>query len=288
MQCMQRNRQWNSVLLSIATACLLAPVGVVHAFDPPPNDGFVTDAAGVLDTADEALIEQDLMQYREETSNEIAVLIVQTLDGEPIADAAIEAGRKWGVGTKEDNGILLLIAYEDREVFLATGYGLEGAVPDLVAKGIIDEEIIPHFREGDYAAGIRAGVDALKKHIGGEYTADRYSQEESDGAWPFLFFMAFALFDLLAAFLARSKSWWAGGIVGGVAGVVLLAMFGWWIGIPVLVALGLLLDFVLSKTGYSHRVFRGGRGGSSGRRGGGGFGGFGGGSFGGGGASGRW
>jgi uncharacterized protein len=81
---------------------------------------------------------------------------------------------------------LILIALEDREVTIQTGYGLEGAVPDLVAKGIIDTDIIPHFREAQYYEGIAAAIDSLQKHIGGEYTAERY-EDPGEGPWPFLF-----------------------------------------------------------------------------------------------------
>jgi uncharacterized protein len=175
-------------------------------------------------------------------------------------------------------------------VFIATGYGLEGAVPDIVAKGVIEEDMLPSFRDGDFAQGIDLGIGSLKKHIGGEYTAERYT-DPGDGPWPFLFFFGFVFFDFIAAFLGRSKSWWFGGILGGILGVVLTAMYAWWISIPGLVALGLVFDYVLSKSGYNGRG-RGGRGGGfwtgGSGGGGGGFGGFGGGSFGGGGAGGRW
>lgn len=261
------------------------------ALDVPPNDGFVTDAAGVLDADREAAMEADLEAYARDTSNEIAVLVVPNLGGDDIAEAAVEVGRKWGVGGRQnDNGILILLSYEDRQVFIATGYGLEGAVPDLVAKGVIEEDMLPAFRDGDFADGLEEGVDSLKKHIGGEYTAERYT-DPGDGPWPFLLFIGFIFFNFIAAFLGRTKSWWLGGMLGGVFGIVLTALYAWWISIPVLVAVGLIFDYVVSKSGYDGRG-RGGRGGGfwtgGSGGGGGGFGGFGGGSFGGGGAGGRW
>ncbi len=265
-----------------------------YAFEVPPYDGFVTDTSGKLSAEQKNQLEQTLQAYATETSNEIAVLMVNTLDGEDISEVGVEVGRKWGVGTQEnDNGILILIALEDREVTIQTGYGLEGAVPDLVAKGIIDTDIIPAFREADYYGGISAAIDSLKKHIGGEYTAERY-EESGEGFLPFLFFFGFMILQGLGAFLGRTKSWWLGGVLGFILGVILVIIFTWWIAIPGLVILGLIFDYIVSKTfGSSGRRggFRGPWGGGGfggGGSGGGGFGGFGGGSFGGGGASGKW
>jgi len=279
--------------LWLASSASLLVAAQVYAFEIPPNDGFVTDSAQVLTSSEEETIENILKAYRQETSNEIAILIVDSMEGEVIADTAFEVGRTWGVGTEENNnGILILIAYSDRELFIATGYGLEGAVPDIVAKGIIDLDIVPHFRDGNYADGILAGVDSLKKHIGGEYTAERYSSgggANIDYAW--LFFMIFVLLQWFIAILARTKSWWLGGVFGAVAGVILVLLFSWWLTIPLLAAIGLLLDYVVSKNYKKSRgnaAWWAGGGWGGGGRGGGGFGGFGGGSFGGGGAGGGW
>lgn len=279
-----------SALLSLALT-LAAPFA--HAFEVPPNDGFVTDTVDILTQDQDAELERLLTDYRTATSNEIAVLIIDTLGGEAIAEVAVDVGRSWGVGSKEDkNGALVLIAYGDREVFIATGYGLEGALPDIVVKGIVEEDILPAFREGQYYQGVNAAIASMQKHIGGEYTADRYAEtEEGDGPWPFVIFMVFLLFQWIAAAMARTKSWWMGGVAGGIAGILLTIFFGWWLSIPALVVIGLIFDYILSKGGG-----RGGRGGGmwvGGGRGGfgggsGGFGGFGGGSFGGGGAGGKW
>ncbi|MDO8648358.1 MAG: TPM domain-containing protein [Candidatus Peregrinibacteria bacterium] len=279
---------------TILIACAIA--FPVSALDVPPNDGFVTDIAELLTEEQEHQLEQELTAYTKETSNEIAVLIVPSTQGEQGVAFAVEVGRAWKVGTEKDNGILILVAYEEREVTIATGYGLEGAAPDIVTRGIREQVMIPYFREGEYYEGIQAGIEALKKHIGGEYTADRYDEEEGDGFWPFLAFFGFFLFDVLASFLARSKSWWLGGILGGVFGLILTFVFSWWLAIPALVVLGLFFDFLVSRSGYGRNRRRGGGGwwsggggfGSGGRGGGGGFGGFSGGSFGGGGGSSRW
>jgi uncharacterized protein len=269
------------------------------AFEVPPNDGFVTDTASVLSTEEETNIEKVLKDFRDRTSNEIAVVIIPSLDGEILEDVALQIGRKWGVGTKErDNGIVMLISMDDRAITLSVGYGLEGAIPDIVAKGVIDNDILPHFRRNETAQGILAGIDALEKHIGGEYTVDRYTH--ADSAWslePFTLFLFFLFGEWILAILARTKSWWAGGVLGGIGGVILTMLYSFWISIPILVIIGLFLDYVVSKNFRSRgktkwwaggRFGPGGGGGFSGGSSGGGFGGFGGGSFGGGGASGRW
>jgi len=277
-----------------ATLFFVTALPAYAAFTVPVNDGLVTDDANVLTEDQKETIKSVLLQYQKDTSNEIAVLIVKTLGGETPVDAAVEVGRKWGVGSKEkNNGILMLVAYEDREIFIATGYGLEGAVPDIVAAGIVNEDMVPAFKQGLYYEGIMAGIDSLKKHIAGEYTADRYKTDEGAPASAWLFFLLFIGFNWLGAIFARTKSWWLGGVVGGVGGMLLTIWYGWWLTIPLLVVIGLIFDFIVSNAPRS-RFGRGGRGGGfgggsfGGGSSGGGFGGFGGGSFGGGGAGGKW
>lgn len=285
-------------LAAVAALTVLWPA-VSLAFELPPNDGLVTVAlrpdVTVLSQAERDALARRLEEYDRRTSNQIALVIVQSLQGEPIEDVALEIGRAWGVGSAKNNGILILFSYDDREVRIEVGYGLEGAVPDLTADGIIETDMIPHFREGRYAAGFEAAIDALEKHIGGEYTADRYTGESAE-VNPYLVFFAFIAFEWLLAILGRTKSWWLGGVFGGVGGFVLALLFGWWLAIPVLVPLGLFLDFIVSNNYHRRGTTRwwagggwgpGGRGGFGGGSGG-GFGGFGGGGFGGGGASGRW
>lgn len=283
-------------LFSVMCVCLLVP-SMAYAFDVPPNDGFVTDSAALLDEAQEMGLEKMLSDYREQTSNEIAVLILPNLGGAPIADVAVEVGRDWGVGTDDNNnGILLIVSYEDREIFIATGYGLEGAVPDIVAAGIAETDIAPLFREGDYYGGIHAGIEALQKHIGGEYTAERYASDDSGFSFgPFLFFIIFIVFDFLAVLFGKTKSWWLGGVMGAGVGIILALIWTWWWSIPVLALIGFVLDYFASKKGIGKNrrrgrggVWWGGGGFGGGSGGGGGFGGFGGGSFGGGGGGSKW
>lgn len=280
--------RWRAMRSSAMLLLLSAPMAAA-AFDVPANDGFVTDQAGVLSDDEERDLEGALARYREETSNEIAILLVATLGGEDISDVGVSVGRSWGVGSQQkSNGILLLAALEERAVTIQVGYGLEGAVPDIVAKGIIDIDIVPRFRDGAYGEGLAAAVESLQKHIGGEYTPDRYASGEGSGG--LLIFLAVVALQIFGAIFARTKSWWQGGVVGGIAGLALTYLFFWWWSVPLLAAAGLLFDYLVSRVGPRGRGRGGfyGGGGWGGGRGGGGFGGFSGGSFGGGGAHGRW
>lgn len=279
-----------SVLLSASPA---------YAFEIPVNDGFVTDAIGLLTQDQEATLEQTLSNYQKATTNEVALVLVNSLDGMPIEQVALDIGRKWGVGSAENrNGIVILFSYADKEIRMEVSTGLEGALPDIVTQGIMQQEMLPLFREGQYYEGFVAGIDAMQKHIGGEYTAERYAAMESEGAWPYVMFVAFMLLNVMTSIFATTRSWWLGGVVGGIFGIVLTVLYSWWLSIPVLVILGLLFDYFLSKNGGG-RGGRGGRGGFGGwggtggfggGRSSGGFGGFGGGGSGfrGGGSSARW
>lgn len=280
-------------LSAAAAAAFLLPAAA-FALVLPPNDGYVTDGVGVLTVEEEQALETTLDAYQKETSNEIAILIIQSASGSDIADVAIDLHRRWGVGDPDkDNGILILVARADREYFISVGTGLEGAVPDIVAAGIGDRIIAPAFADGEEAAGLTEAVDALKKHIGGEYKADRYDGDpDAAGAAGWLLFLLFIGLDWMAALLGRTKSWWLGGILGALFGAALTLLYGWWLAIPFLSILGFAFDFIVSRTGY--KGGRGGRGGGfwggggfGGGRGG-GFRGFGGGGTSGGGARGRW
>ncbi|MSR67531.1 TPM domain-containing protein [Candidatus Peribacteria bacterium] len=261
----------------------------------PINNGYVTDTAAILSAAEKSTLEATLFDYKNRTTNEIAIVILPNLEGRSIEEVGLEIGRKWKIGSEgKDNGILLLIDYGGREVRFDVGYGLEGAVPDIVAKGIIDTDLVPNFRNGDYAAGIGAAVVSLERHIGGEYTAERYEKPEDSPVPGIIFLFALFFFQWLVSVLGRTKSWWLGGVFGGIGGVIGVLLLGWWLLIPILIPLGLFLDFVVSKNFHSRGRTSWWAGGGWGPGGGGfgggrgGFGGFGGGGFGGGGASGRW
>ena len=278
-------------------ACLSSLQTAHAAFTVPPNDGFVTDEVNLLKPDEKAQLTAELERYKSDTSNEIAVLIINSLNGEILEDAALKTLRTWGIGDeKKDNGILIVIVYADRKIRIEVGYGLEGAVTDSTAVGVAEKDMQPNFREGRYYEGIRQAVDSLEKHIGGEYTADRYKTQEKFSLSPTFFFLGFILLQWLVVVMSRTKSWWLGGIVGGVAGIILSVLYQFFFAVPALVIAGLLLDYFVSKNYRSRgptRWWAGGGwgpggGGSWGGGGGGGFSGFSGGSGGGGGGSSSW
>lgn len=298
-------RQGAFVLVAGGLAGLFAAAPALALSMPPAwadlqPDGFVTDAAGILSDADEAALEADLARYEQETTNEISVVTLTGLAGAPSEDVAIFFGRAWGVGQRHrNNGVVFLVAVEDREVRLEVGYGLEGAVPDLAAKQIVDAAIVPHFKEGDYAGGIRAGVAALKEEIGGEYVAPAAA---ADAPVPLAVVLVLILLGgvitalWIGPFLGLTRSWWLGGVLGAGMGAWLFQddQRAWWV-LPGLAAYGLVVDYLFSR--FVRRRLRpggpwwmGGFGGGSSRGSSGSSvgGGFGGGSFGGGGAGGKW
>lgn len=158
----------------LALFLILSPVRGL-CFTPPPNDGFLTDAAGILTSEEELSIEGLLQEYAEQTGTEIAIIIVRSVGGETIEDAAKDIAARWRVGVEDlARGIVLLFSFEDRDLFMVIGDGLQGALSPDIAQGIIARDIIPLFRDGDYGSGFEEGVRSIMKHISGEYTSERY------------------------------------------------------------------------------------------------------------------
>lgn len=219
----------------------------------PPK--LVNDFAEVLSAGQESGLESKLLRYNDTTSTEIAVVIVNTLNDEDPNLYAAELGEEWGVGRKgKDNGLVFLVAVDDRKMAIQNGYGLEGRLTDLETKLIIEDYVIPHFKQGDYYGGIDDGTTQIIKLLAGEFEG---KPNRSKGKKAFRF-LPILIIIIIIAISSRKRGGGSGGYRGG---------GGYWIG-----------------------GFGGGSsfGGSSGGFGGGGFGGFGGGSFGGGGASGSW
>jgi uncharacterized protein len=246
--------------------------------DPMQPPRMVNDFSGLLEAGDREQLEKKLQDFYYETSTQIYVVILDDIAGYDIADFTFQLGEKWGVGTKgRDNGaVILLNPSPDRQhgsAYIATGYGLEGAVPDAIANRIIDFDMIPHFKELDYYGGLEAASNTLMELSRGEYTADEYlqrHQKEDSSAIPALIFI---LFVILFSVIGRARS---------------ARQYALGHNVPFLLAL-----FLASGAGRSHSgsfgSFRSGSGGfGGGGFGGGGFGGGGGGSFGGGGAGGSW
>lgn len=273
--------------------------------NPGQPAGFVNDYAGVLNSEQKQNLENKLSQFEKESSNEITVVFIKSLDGDTIENFAVGLFKDWGIGKKKnDNGALILVAIDDRQMRIEVGYGLEGALTDAQSYWIINNVMKPAFRNNDYYGGINSSVDKIIGATKGEYVGEASANNniqtkvKSIFDYDFIFYIIVFGFIWLASILGKSKSWWAGGIIGGVIGIIIgiikgFVFFGL-ISIAVLIPFGLLFDFIVSRqykksksTGHFPWWIGGGRGGSGGSFGG-GFGGFGGGMSGGGGASGRW
>jgi uncharacterized protein len=234
-----------------------------NVLEKPSTPTLVTDLAGVLSPTEKQFLENKLVSIDDSSSNQIAVVILPTLDGYPIEEYATKLFRTWGIGNKKtNNGILLLIAINDRKVRIEVGYGLEGAIPDITSNNIINNDIKPAFKQGAYFDGINAATDNIAKAAVGEYKVARQKKGKEKGGSIFLFLII--LFVIIA--IVGKKGGNGGSNIGG--------------GGFSDIATGMLLGSLLGGGGR--------RGDGGGFSGGGGFGGFGGGSSGGGGASGGW
>jgi len=228
-----------------------------------PAKRLVHDFGNIFNAVERSQLENKLVAYDDSTSVQIVIVTFKKLDGYPIDLLANEIGEKWGVGQKEKhNGIVIVLSDEDRKVSLRGGYGIQAKMPPTIEKLIIDREMIPEFKKGDYYQGMDNAINAIQKQLAGQYNAES-KDEDSDGLFIFLFFVAIIVLFIIIA-----------GKGGGGRGNRSRRGFNWG-------------DVIFTSGGASSWGSSGGSswgGGSSG----GGFGGFGGGSFGGGGASGSW
>lgn len=246
-------------------ALFLALVGaqIAHAQSFPALTGRVVDAANLLSPAQEAEIGAKLDGLERQSGRQLVVVTIPDLQGYEIADYGFRLGDKWGIGTKEkDDGALLIVAPKERRVRIEVGYGLEGILTDALSGRIIRNDIVPHFKSGDFPGGIVAGVDALVKILAlppdeARQIAAQAEKEEqsSQGSGGMIFVLIFILLFFILPMLLRGR--------GGRA---------YRRGIAPIVLWGPLIGGGGSRGGWS---------------GGGGFSG-GGGGFGGGGASGGW
>ena len=248
----------------------------------------VTDLTATLNDQQAMALESRLAAFEAKKGSQIAILIVPTTQPEDIAQFGIRVAEAWKIGRKRvDDGVILIVAKEDRKLRLEVGYGLEGVIPDAIAKRVIAETITPLFKTGDYAGGIDAGVTQLMQLIEGEAlpapdTAP--STQLDEGAFMFILFGGLMAGFVLSAMMGRVM----GGMLAGLGtGAVAALFFG--LSFAVLL-IGLMVFFIVGIRhsgggGWSSGGggFGGGSGGSGGSWGGGG-----GGSFGGGGASGSW
>ena len=281
----------------VSLFCL--PLFVMAFTVPEKPTGFVQDYAKLMTVEQVSILEAKLENFEKSTTNEIAVVTIQSLEGDMIENVAQQIFTKWGIGKKDrNNGVLLLVSLEDRQTRIHTGYGVEGDLTDIGTSYIQKDIITPAFREGDYFGGINGAVDKMIEALGGNnIVPEDYSQTGEEIDWRFVFIPLIIFIQWMGAILSRSKSWWAGGVIGAVIGAVGFILFSLWVGILMVVVfglLGLLFDYFVSKSYAKYKSGGGnppwfmGGGGFGGGHGGGGFGGFGGGMSGGGGASGRW
>ncbi|MBK7664926.1 MAG: TPM domain-containing protein [Sterolibacteriaceae bacterium] len=268
----------------------------------PPLQAHVTDLSGTLSAGQQAQLEQQLAAFETARGSQIAILLVPTVQPEAIEQFSIRVAEAWKIGRRNhDDGVLITVAKNDRKMRIDVGYGLEGAIPDAIAKRIISETMAPKFRQGDFAGGLSGAVAQMEKLIEGESLpppakADR-GVTGSEGSFEQLFVIGLMLSVVAGGVLRAMFGRLAGsGLSSGLVGAA-----AWFITGSMLVAgIGALIAFVfvlVLSSGAGRRASHGGgwggggwTGGSGGSWGGGSdsWGGGGGGSFGGGGASGDW
>lgn len=262
---------WQKVWLSAFLLFNALSVWAVEYPSTPEPFRYVNDYTQTLSANDRQQLENALQNYSEKTSSQIAVVIISDTGGEEIAHYSQQLAEKWGIGRKSlNNGVLLLVAKNDRKLFIATGRGLEAALPDAIASSIIRNEITPYFKQNRYAEGIARGLSAIIAATQNEYEPLAEEEEYEAGFDDFLFFLVAAIV-ILSIFLPRQGRYISPEGMREVEGA---------------------LNQVLRERsrggfggGFGHG---GGFGGRRGSGGGGRGGGFGGGSFGGGGAGGSW
>ena len=293
---------WAAMCLSPAWAQALVPV--------PALTARVMDQTGTLALADVAALEQQLQTFEQQRGTQIVVLLLPSTAPEDISDFTQRLGDAWKIGRRQvGDGVLLVVALNDRRLRIAPAKALEGAVPDLAAQRIIDQVITPAFRQGDVAGGLRAGLSHLQARIEGEALplpgtgAQRVQRSEGDEVdWLNLAVLLLVALPAVAGVLRRVLGQRVGALAtGGVVGVLVWSVTGllWLGGIAALLGLMLALFMQALPSAAVRRSqgrggdlsgWGGGRGhsGTWGGSGGGGFSSGGGGDFGGGGASGRW
>lgn len=257
----------NKIIAIIATFICFVTITVAQIPDRPVPPRLVNDFANVLTDSERAQLEDVLVKFANTTSTQIVIVSVTDLEGNDPGDYAFQLGEKWGVGQKgSDNGIVILVKPKQGnskgQVFIATGYGLEGILPDAVVNStVIDYEMIPRFKENDYFGGISNGAKVIMDITRGEYTAEQYQQKvgqkQKGGFIPAIIIFILVFISMMRGrknrFYSPGKS------------------------LPFWLAMGMMSGSHRSSGSFGN--FSSGSGG---------FGGFGGGSFGGGGAGGSW
>ena len=263
MKYLIRNRPMRmNLFAAVATLIMVLAMPVYGQVPDVPNPPrLVNDFAGVFSASQVKMLEDSLVALDRKTSNQIVIVTMSDLGGMDAAQMATEIGIKWKVGGEDNNGVVILIKPKNTtrgEVFIATGYGLEGVLPDATCHLIVNQEMIPYFKEGNYWGGVNAALAVIKPIAAGEYSKEQYEEDSSVKVWMFGL-LAIIVIGMIAI---MSRSGRGGGNSGNNSGTMGPG------GIPI--------------GGFGHGGSRGGGFDS------GGFGGFGGGDFGGGGAGGSW
>jgi uncharacterized protein len=285
----------------LVIALVLSSGSIALAKDFTSPQGYVSDFAGLLSQGARSLLENQLSSLEKDTGAEVAVVTITDLGGTTVEDYAVRLFEEWGIGKKsEDNGVLFLVALIDRKVRIEVGYGLEPVITDGRAGRILDDDVLPFFKSGDYEAGIITGTSSIEKYIrdGSPPSVIEENPINSllEDQMPLLALLGIITTYMLG-FMARTKSFWLGGVWGVIVGIVLGFASGsttTTIVLPIITGIvGLVLDYILSKN-YKERAASGrstgwwSSGGGFSGGGGSSFGGFSGGSSGGGGASRGW
>jgi len=237
--------------------------------DPMSPPRLVNDFTSLLSEQQQIDLSNKLLDFNNQTSTQIYVVTYDDLQGYPVNEFALLLAEKWGIGQQgRDNGILVLVSPTSRKITIQTGYGLEGSVPDAIAKRLIENVISPAFKQAEYYAGLDSATNVLMSLTRGEFTADDYLKKNEAGAFPIAFIIVVIIFLAVFSGINKTKRRYYSPT----------RSIPWW----------LLMGAGSSNTGWGS--FTSGSGGFGGGGGGGfgGFGGGGGGSFGGGGASGGW
>lgn len=238
---------------------------------PERSNRLVTDYTGTLSSSEQDQLERKLVDFDRATSTQIAVVIMKSIGGYEANDYAVQLANKWKIGQRgKNNGMLILLAMETHDVSIQIGYGLEGVAPDVYAKRIIENVMIPRFKQGDFYGGLNRGTDALMELAKAEFKVKERVNREEKFPWFIFVIILFIIIISIGAQANRTRNY---------ARINHIPFWTAW--------------FLLSQMRRKQRGSWGNFSSGSGRfggwgGGGGGFGGFGGGGFGGGGASGRW
>ncbi|WP_386759902.1 TPM domain-containing protein [Lysobacter cavernae] len=287
------------VAIVLLLACALVQAQQLVAI--PPLTSPVIDTTGTLDAATRQQLESQALALQQRKGSQLQVLVVPTTMPEDIAQYAVRAFEQWKIGRKGvDDGVLLVVAKDDRRVRIEVGYGLEGAIPDATSARVIQEYLVPKFRSGDYVGGITDATAALVKIIDGEPLPEpmadhRGARGDGGGGWIFALFVAFIVAQVARGIFGKAPSLLRGLLGAGAAGGIAWLISSLFVVGGIGAAIGFFMGLASLPSGrYARDRGWGGYGGGGwGSGGGGGFGGGGGwggggGMSGGGGASGSW